>query len=139
MADLFYLPETGDDLEDVDLAEARMPSLTFKVNEETQRVKGFTDFADALSQAIFHILNIERYQYVIYPQSYGSEIADLIGKPKDYAASELKRTISEALLQDDRIESVDNWEFEFGRNTVTASFNVSSVFGEFELRGDLVR
>lgn len=139
MADLFYLPETGDDLDDIDLAEARMPSFTFKVNSETQKVKGFTDLADALSQAIFHILSIERYQYVIYPQSYGSEIADLIGRPKDYAASELKRTISEALLQDDRIESVDNWSFEFGRNTVTASFTVSSIFGEFEIRGDLTR
>lgn len=139
MADLYYLPETGDDLDDIELAEARMPSLTFKVNDETQRVKGFTDLADALSQAIFHILNIERYQYVIYPQSYGSEIADLIGRPKDYAASELKRTISEALLQDDRIEAVDNWNFEFGRNTVTASFTVTSIFGEFELRGDLTR
>lgn len=139
MADLFYLPETGDDLDELELAEARMPSLTFKVNDETQRVKGRTDEADALSQAIYHILNIERYQYVIYPQSYGSEIADLIGQPKDYAASELKRTISEALLQDDRIESVDDWSFEFGRNKVTATFTVTSIFGEFELRGDLTR
>lgn len=139
MADLYYLPETGDDLDELELAQARMPSLTFKVNDESQRVKGKTDFADALSQAVLHILNIERYQYVIYPQSYGSEISDLIGKPKDYAASELKRTISEALLQDDRIESVDNWSFEFERNKITTAFTVTSVFGEFELRGDLTR
>ena len=65
MAELFYLPETGDDLDELDLAESRMPSFTFKVNKETQRVKGMTDLADALSQAIYHILSIERYQYVI--------------------------------------------------------------------------
>ena len=139
MAELFYLPETGDDLDELDLAESRMPSFTFKVNEETQRVKGMTDLADALSQAIYHILSIERYQYVIYPQSYGSEIGELIGRPKDYAASELKRTISEALLQDDRIEALDNWSFEFGKKKVTATFTVTSIFGEFELRGDLTR
>ena len=139
MAELFYLPETGDDLDELDLAESRMPSFTFKVNEETQRVKGMTDLADALSQAIYHILSIERYKYVIYPQSDGWEIGELIGRPKDYAASELKRTISEALLQDDRIEAVDNWSFEFGKKKVTATFTVTSIFGEFELRGDLTR
>lgn len=68
-----------------------------------------------------------------------SEIGELIGRPKDYAASELKRTISEALLQDDRIEAVDNWSFEFGKKKVTATFTVTSIFGEFELRGDLTR
>lgn len=141
MSDLFYLPRTGDDLENIEIAEARMPSLTWKVDIATDRVKGYTDEGDALSQAIFYILSIERYMHAIYPQSYGSEIADLIGKPRDYAAAELRRTISEALLQDDRVTDVGDWDIVFGnaKNALTVSFTVTSIFGPIEIRGDLTR
>lgn len=141
MSDLYYLPQTGDDLENIEIAEARMPSFTWKVDTATGRVKGTTDEGDALSQAIFHILSIERYMWPIYPQSYGSEIADLIGKPRDFAAAELKRTISEALLQDDRITDVGDWDIVFGedKNALTVSFTVTSIFGPLEIRGDLTR
>lgn len=141
MADLYYLPQNGDDLENVEIAEARMPSYTWRVDANANTVRGYTDEADALAQAIYHILSIERYMWPIYPQSYGSEIADLIGKPRDYAAAELRRTISEALLQDDRVTDVGGWEFVFGndKNALTVSFSVTSVFGAFEIRGDLTR
>lgn len=141
MADLYYLPQNGDDLENVEIAEARMPSYTWRVDANANTVRGYTDEADALSQAIYHILSIERYMWPIYPQSYGSEIADLIGKPRDYAAAELRRTISEALLQDDRVTDVGDWDFVFGndKNALTVSFSVTSVFGAFEIRGDLTR
>ncbi len=101
----------------------------------------YTDEADALAQAVFHILSIERFMWPIYPPSYGSEIADLIGKPRDYAAAELKRTISQALLQDDRITEVDDWDFVFGndKNALTVTFTVTSIYGAFEFRGDLTR
>ncbi len=139
MSDLYYLPKTGDDLENIELAQTRMPGFTYKVNLDNNRVKGMTDFADALSQALYHILQIERYEYPIYPQSYGSELANLIGRSKDYAVSELKRTISEALLQDDRVTGVDDWDFSFGMKTVTVSFTVSSIYGQFEFQGELTR
>ena len=56
----------------------------------------------------------------------------MIGKPKDYAMSEIKRRITEALLQDDRITAVDSWEFETGRNWVLARFVAHTIFGEVE-------
>ena len=141
MADLYYLPQTGDDLENIEIAEAREPSFTWKIDTNTDSVRGYTDEADALSQAVYLILSIERYMHGIYPTSYGSEIADLIGKPRDYAAAELRRKISEALLQDDRITDVGEWEIEFGKakNALTVSFTVTSIFGAFEIRGDLTR
>mgnify|MGYP005773245173 CR=1 FL=1 len=42
----------------------------------------------------------------------------------------LKRRITEALLQDDRITSLDGWEFETGRNWVTARFTVHTIYGD---------
>lgn len=139
MSDLFYLPQTGDDLEDIELAEARMPGYTWHVVDN--RIRGMCDDAEALEQAIFHILQIERYQWVIYPQSYGSEIADLIGQPHDYAASELKRTIYEALMQDDRVTDVGEWDIVFGedKDALTIGFIVETIYGEIEIRGELTR
>lgn len=133
MNDLYYLPATGEDVDLIELALEALPGLTHKLNIEQARVNGMTDGADALTQAIYFILNIERYRYPIYSQRYGSELADLIGAPKDYAAAELKRRITEALIQDDRIEGVDSWEFSFGKNTVTTTFTVHTVYGEIQI------
>lgn len=139
MSDLFYLPTTGDDLEDVVLAEARMPGFTWHVVDN--RIRGMCDDREALEQTIYHILSIERYQWVIYPQSYGSEIADLIGRPHDYAAAELKRTITEALTQDDRVVDVGEWDIVFGndKDALTVGFTVETIYGEIEIRGELTR
>ena len=139
MSDTFYLPQTGDDLENIELAEARMPGYTWHVVDD--RIRGMCDEREALEQAIYHILSIERYQWVIYPQSYGSEIADLIGQSHDYAAAELKRTITEALMQDDRVEDVGEWDIEFGeaKDALTVEFVVDTIYGEIEIRGELTR
>lgn len=44
----------------------------------------------------------------------------------------LTERISEALLQDDRIESVEDFQMEEGRNSITATFVVHSIFGTIE-------
>lgn len=139
MSDLYYLPQTGDDLDEVELAEARMPGFTWHVVDN--RIRGMCDEKEALEQTIYHILSIERYKYVIYPQSYGSEIADLIGKPHDYAAAELKRTITEALTQDDRVVSVGEWDIVFGedKDALTVGCTVETIYGEIEIKGELTR
>lgn len=139
MSDLFFLPTTGDDLDLIDLAESRMPGYTWHVVDN--RIRGMCDEKEALEQAIYHILQIERYKWVIYPQSYGSEIADLIGQPHDYAAAELKRTITEALTQDDRVIDVGEWDIVFGdaKDALTVGFTVETIYGEIEIRGGLTR
>jgi hypothetical protein len=47
--------------------------------------------------------------------------------------SEIKRRITEALEQDDRITSVDTWTFETGRRSVLASFVVHSIYGDLDI------
>ena len=94
------------------------------------KFKTMTDERDAVLQAVYLILNVERYAFPIYSRNYGSELSDLIGKPKDYAMSEIKRRITEALLQDDRITSLDGWTFETGRNWVLARFTVHTIYGD---------
>lgn len=126
------LPTTGDDLDLIQFVMEEQPGLTHKLDIDRQRVSGMTDKRDALYQAIYLILNVERYAYPIYSRNYGSELSDLIGKPKDYAMSELKRRITEALEQDDRITGVGDWSFETGRHTVLANFTVYTIYGEIK-------
>lgn len=126
------LPTTGDDLDLVAFQIGTQPGLTHKLDIDQQRVRGTTDERDAVLQAVYLILNVERYAYPIYSRNYGSELSDLIGKPKDYAMSEMKRRITEALLQDDRITSLSDWEFETGRKSVRVSFVVHTIYGDVE-------
>lgn len=109
------------------------PSYTYRLNyETTNRVTGFRDNLEAVKQAIYKLLNTERYQHVIYSWNYGIELQDLFGMPKSYVYPELKRRITEALLQDDRVMAVDGFVFGSKKNIVTAAFVVHTTFGEIE-------
>ncbi len=137
MAETQFLPQT-DSLNLLEIAVEAMPSYTYKLNIDKGRVKGMTDEADAVLQAIYLILSVERYQYPIYSFNYGVEMEDLIGQPKDYAMSEIKRRITEALTQDDRITSVDEWEFELTQKAVKVTFTVHTIYGDIETTKEVV-
>lgn len=129
---LSYLPNTGEDLDLVAFSVKQQPGYTYKLDIDKGRIKGMTDEADAMIQAIYLILSVERYQYPIYSRNYGVELVDLIGMPKDYVMSEVKRRITEALTQDDRINSVDGWSFETTKNAVIVTFTVHTIYGDVE-------
>ena len=58
---------------------------------------------------------------------------DLFGMPVIYVIPELERRITEALIQDERIESVDDFEFDSSeKRTVKASFTVHTIFGDVQ-------
>lgn len=127
------LPNTSGDIDLVNFTVVEQPGYTHRLLIDRSRVIGMTDKRDALFQAIYLILNVERYAYPIYSRRYGSELIDLIGKSKGYAMSEVKRRITEALIQDDRIIGVDSWSFETGRRSVTATFIVHTIYGDLEV------
>ncbi len=108
------------------------PSKTYKLNTDMNRIIGSIDQKEALKQAISTILNVERYDYLIYSWNFGVELKDLIGKPISYVQSELKRRITEALTQDDRILDVDAFYFDVKKKKVHVTFTVHSIFGDFE-------
>ena len=115
----------------------QQPSHTYKLDISRGRVKGITEDADALLQAVYLILSVERFQYPIYSYNYGVELVDLIGRPKDFVMSEVKRRITEALTQDDRIDSVDGWNFESTKNALIVTFTVHSIYGDIETKKEV--
>ena len=106
------------------------PSKTYKLDIENNRIVGVTDELDAIKQAIYLMLSIERYEYVIYSWDYGLEVSDLYGNDMNYIMSELKRRITEALLQDDRITGVDGFTFERDRTKLHVTFTAHTIYGD---------
>lgn len=138
MAENSYLPQSGEEIDYIDeLTVLQQPGYTYKLDIGKGCIRGFTDDEDALLQAVYLILSVERYQYLIYSQGYGVELADLIGKPKDYVMSEVKRRITEALTQDDRIISLDDWEFESTKKSMFVSFTVHSIYADIEVKREV--
>lgn len=110
-----------------------IPSKDYKMNIKDNIINGYVDEIEAIRQTVYKILNTERYEYTIYSWNYGIELSDLIGEPVGYVCAELERRITEALTQDDRINSVDNFEFDYSeKNIVKVSFNVNTIYGSFE-------
>lgn len=132
MSELSFLPNTGDDIDLIDFYVEDDPSYTYKLDIDKERIKGMTDEEDAVLQAVYLALNTERYKYPIYSFDYGVELEDLIGQPKDYVMSEVKRRITEALQQDERIGSVDEWEFESTKKAVVVRFVIHTIYGDIE-------
>ena len=116
---------------------AAMPTSTYDLDWERGRIQGHADGAEAMKQAIYLVLNTERYQYPVYSWNYGVELLELFGRPVSYVLPELKRRISEALLQDDRIRAVDQFSFETQGGKVRVTFVAHTVFGEMELEKEV--
>lgn len=108
------------------------PSKNYRMDIYGETICGKIDGLEAMKQVIYKILNTERYQHIIYSWNYGVELEDLYGEPSSYVCPELERRITEALVQDDRIKSVDEFAFEIDRHAVTVSFTVHTVFGDIQ-------
>ncbi len=128
--------------QDIDLTNLEVetqPSLTYRLDFERKRIGGMVDNEEAIMQLVMKILYTERYAYVIYSSDYGVELERLIGQEYDYIVSDLERTIKEALLVDDRILDIEEFEMEqTGLDTMNASFKVISILGELDFETEVI-
>lgn len=123
---------------DVEIEVEGQPTFTYAMRLNGDRVQGYTDQLEAMKQAIFKIINTERYKYLIYGWNYGIELADLFGEAVSYVCPELERRITEALSTDDRILNVKDFEFDYPkRHVVHVTFSVETVFGEVKVEKDV--
>lgn len=100
------------------------------VNNEPMIVEG----NEAIKVWIHKALLTERFKYEIYSWDYGSEIETLINKgfTKSLIVSEVERYISEALLINEYILSVDSIDVNFNDDTLKVDISVSTIYGEVE-------
>ena len=125
-----------------EITETTYPNSTYKIivrhdpyadpAKAVDRISGYVDDLESVKQAIYLILGTERYQFPIYSWDYGVELIDLFGKPMPYVMSELPRRIKDALIQDNRIEDVVDFEFEINGNKLHTTFTVVTNLGNIE-------
>ena len=108
----------------------QQPSLTFCMEDDKQRVRGTCDNIDAIKQAIYLLLSVERYTCPLVSWDYGVELADLIGQPITYCVPQIEKRIREAIEQDDRITRVYDFEFDVTKKGIVATkFKVDTTAG----------
>ena len=88
-----------------------IPTNTYRIIIDKDRVSGEADGLEAMRQAVYLILSTERYAYPVYSWNYGVELKDLFGQPTTYVEAVLEYRIRDALMADERITDVRNFEF----------------------------
>jgi len=111
---------------------AQQPSRTYKINFETGRIDGMIDEIDAVKQAVQKVLQTERFEHLIYSGGFGSELSTVIGSDRATFPSDVKKAIRAALIRDDRIRDLQEWNFEYDGDTATVTFTVVTQFGSFQ-------
>lgn len=125
--------------QDVEVIEQKdQTSRTYKIDFSSGRVGGFIDETDAMKQAIIKILQSERFLYPIYSWNYGIEMNAIVGKSYQVIASEIKRILREALLEDRRITDVYDVSYkQIDKRTLSVEFTASTVFGEVSIETEV--
>ena len=130
------IPAANGYLEDLEIEE--MPTKTYKMHLDQDYISGYCNEREALKQTVYKILNTERYQYIIYAWNYGIELSDLFGEPISYVCPEIERRVTEALIQDTRINSCSTFSFDTReQGTVRVSFIVHSIYGDFDMNTEV--
>jgi len=113
----------------VNIIEEEYQDNTYKIDFINNKITDKIDGIEAVEQTIYCILNTERYEHIIYTWNYGSELRELIGKDRDFVIGDIKRRITEALLQDERIVSIDNFEYKQEKDSINLKFTVITKYG----------
>ena len=87
---------------------------------------------EALKVWIYKALMTPRYTHLAYTEDFGNEMFDLIAQSLDQEIMflELKRYIVEALMYNEYITELSDFEFEMSGSEVKVRFNVISIYGE---------
>ncbi len=114
--------------------EVKQPSMTYKINAETNSINGFIDGLEAVKQSASLIISTERYVHPVFSWAYGIELESLIGKDYSFVIAEIKRRLKEALVQDDRITDATNFKFTQQEDGLLVEIDVVSDYGKFDIK-----
>ena len=124
-------------ISDIDLEEETEPNKTYRIDFKDNSIEGFIDGKDAIKQAIYKILETERYTYPIYSWDYGIELSDLYGEDVRYVCAELEDRIKEALTQDERVAEVTDFDFDIRKGIIKVRFiavtDIGKIYMEVEV------
>lgn len=110
---------------------------TYKINYETMEITNEKiGGLEAIQQFVYMALKTARYAYAIYSSDYGGEVEELIADKvvtEDFIKMELPRLITDALIYDDRITEVSDFNIEHINDSFKINFVVHSNAGLLEV------
>ena len=113
------------------------PSKDFKLDYKSKTIHGMVNELDEVRQNNKVALATPRLAYLIYSADYGSELNDLIGKDDEYVFGKVRTAITECLMVDDRITSVDNFKIAKSGEDLDVEFTVHTLFGDYDEKARL--
>ena len=130
------LPQSSNVQVMTDLDIVSQPNKTYYIDKEKKIVQGTVeDYLKTVEQSVYLILQTERYDYIMYSHKYGIELKDLYGREENYVVPMLMLRVPEALLQDERIESVEDFSYTVNGGKFLINFTVKTKYGDFKNGG----
>ena len=130
------LPQSSNVQVITDLDIVSQPDKTYYIDKEKKIIQGtIEDYLKAIEQSVYLILQTERYDYIMYSHKYGVELKDLYGREENYVIPMLMQRIPEALLQDERIESVEDFSYTISGGKFLVGFVVKTKYGDLKMEG----
>ncbi|SFM29254.1 Protein of unknown function [Gracilibacillus orientalis] len=91
---------------------------------------------EAIRQFIYLALNTPRFAHSIYSDETGSELVELLSDKEvspDFIEMEIPRLVEEALIYDERIDGVSDFELNQIDDELHIKFTVNSIEGELDI------
>lgn len=116
--------------------EEQEETKTYRIDFEKGKIEGKIDGIEAVEQAINKMILTERYENLIYSTDYGTEVKSTVygeETSEDFIETGLEDALKEALLSDERIVDVGNFEFyeEYpDKDSITVEFDVDTIYGD---------
>ncbi|WP_366207975.1 DUF2634 domain-containing protein [Bacillus amyloliquefaciens] len=124
-----------DDFEDD--SEAIETSRTYRIDFENGRITNeLIAGLEAIKQFVYMALHTERYSYSVFSHDIGNELQEVLSDNETtdaYKKMEIPRLIEEALIYDDRISSVTDFEIDKSGDRFIVSFIVEADEGTLEI------
>ena len=130
------LPQSSNVQVMTDLDIVSQPNKTYYIDKEKKIVQGTVEeYLKTVEQSVYLILQTERYDYIMYSHKYGIELKDLYGREENYVIPMLMLRVPEALLQDERIESVEDFSYTVSGGKFLINFTVKTKYGDLKMEG----
>jgi phage baseplate assembly protein W len=107
------------------------PTKTYNLNYTDGEIGTFIDGEQAIRQFVRKVIETARFRFLIYNEQYGSEMYDLIGQDvsSELLNAEIPRIVKDALIYDDRVNDVTNFEIKREGDKLFISFKVDTEEG----------
>ena len=125
-----------------DISQVVKVPQEYGIDFQTGQLTGkIVEGVEAIKVWIWLCLHTERFRHAIYSADYGASLEQYIGHvvTDEYVNTDCESEITEALLINEHIESIEDFEVVRGVDRLNISFRVVTRFGDFEVSENVRR